>query len=55
MRDVLKRFFKDEKGLETVEYAVMAALIAAGLIITLGLLRTQIVGVFTRLTTALTP
>ena len=51
----VKKFIKDERGLETVEYAIMAALLAVGLIFTLGLLREQIVGVFNRLVTALTP
>ncbi|MHC4281038.1 MAG: Flp family type IVb pilin [Planctomycetota bacterium] len=37
--NILKRLIKDEKGMEAVEWAVLAALIAAGLIgviITLG-------------------
>ena len=29
LRNTLKKFVKDEKGLETVEYAVMTALIVA--------------------------
>ena len=33
---MLKRFIKDERGLETVEWAVIAALIVAGLIIVIG-------------------
>ncbi|OQY05713.1 MAG: hypothetical protein B6I25_05245 [Planctomycetales bacterium 4572_13] len=31
--NMLKRFIKDEQGLETVEWAVIAALIVAGLIL----------------------
>ena len=34
MRTVLKRFFDDEKGLETVEYAIIAGLIVVGVIAT---------------------
>ena len=33
---MFKRFIKDEQGLETVEWAVIAALIVAGLIIVIG-------------------
>lgn len=33
MMNTLKRFLKDEQGLETVEWAVIAALIVAGLIL----------------------
>ena len=39
MKDVMKRFIKDEKGLETVEYAIIGALItiaAIGTIISIG-------------------
>ena len=35
MREVMKRFFKDEKGLETVEYAIIAGLIVVGVIATI--------------------
>ena len=33
-----KRFIKEEDGLETIEYAVMTALIVAGLVAALGAL-----------------
>jgi len=33
MMEMLKRFIKDEQGLETVEWAVIAALIVVGLIV----------------------
>jgi len=33
--EIAKRFFKDEKGLETVEYALIAGLIVVGVIVTL--------------------
>jgi len=32
MAGLLKRFVRDERGMETVEWAVLAALIVAGLI-----------------------
>ena len=34
MKDVLKRFFRDERGLETVEYAIIAGLIVVATIAT---------------------
>lgn len=33
-RKVVKRFFRDEEGLETVEYAIIAGLITVGVIVT---------------------
>ena len=33
MKNLLKRFVKDEQGLETVEYAVMTALIVAAMVL----------------------
>jgi Flp pilus assembly pilin Flp len=44
--DTLRNFFKDEKGLETVEYAVMTALIVAALVTAIGLLSAAISGRF---------
>ena len=38
MTDVIKRFVSDERGLETVEYAVMTALIVAALVTAIELL-----------------
>ena len=38
MKDVMKRLFKDEKGLETVEYAIIAGLIVVGVIMTIGVI-----------------
>ena len=35
IREIAKRFFKDEKGLETVEYAIIAGLIVVGTITTI--------------------
>ncbi|MEM0982674.1 MAG: Flp family type IVb pilin [Planctomycetota bacterium] len=42
-----KRFISEDEGLETIEYAVMTALIVAGLVGALGLLSTAISGRFT--------
>ena len=38
MKAVIKRFIKEEEGLELVEYAVMTALIVAALVTAIGLL-----------------
>ena len=35
---MLKRFLKDESGLETVEYAIILGLIVVGVITTIGLI-----------------
>ena len=35
MKNVIKRFITDESGLETVEYAIIAALITVGAIATI--------------------
>ena len=36
VKEIAKRFFRDEKGLETVEYAIIAGLIVVGTIVTIG-------------------
>jgi Flp pilus assembly pilin Flp len=46
MSALIKRFVKDEQGLETVEYAVMTALIVAALILAIGALSTAVTGRF---------
>lgn len=46
MRILCKRFVRDEQGLETVEYAVMTALIVAVLVTAIGTLSAAISGRF---------
>ena len=46
--------FKDEKGQAMTEYGLIIALIAIGVIVVLGLMKTQIIDIFTDITTALT-
>ena len=53
--EIAKRFVKDERGLETVEYAVIAGLIISATIVTIGILAGYINIRFQALTTALTP
>jgi len=52
--NMLKRFFRDESGLELSEYAVMLALIVVALFVAIGLLKTAIEGKFTQAATAIT-
>jgi Flp pilus assembly pilin Flp len=47
----LKRFFKDERGLEGSEYALLLALICLAIITAIGLLRSSIVNSFTKAST----
>ena len=44
--NMLKRFIKDERGLETVEWVVMAALIVLGIVAAITTLQGKIGGVF---------
>ena len=46
MTKVIKRFVSDDRGLETVEYAVMTALIVGALVTAIGLLTGAISGRF---------
>ena len=46
MKAVLKRFFKDERGLEASEYALLLALICIFLVAAVIVLRTAIQGAF---------
>lgn len=54
MKTLLKRFVKDEKGLETVEWAVIAALVVAGLVGTITALGGNVLTAFGSLQTATT-
>ena len=51
----LVKFIKDEKGLETVEWAVIAALIVAALVGIIASLGDNVEDAFTKLETATTP
>ena len=46
MTKVFKMFLKDERGLETVEYAVMTALIVGALVTAIGVLTAAVSGRF---------
>ena len=51
---LLKRFIRNERGLETVEWSVIAALIVAGLIVVIAGLATNVEDRFDRLRIATT-
>lgn len=51
---ILKQFFRDEQGMETVEWAVLAALIVAGLVTVIAGLGTNVKNAFTTLSTQTT-
>lgn len=50
LRERFERFVRDERGLETVEYAVMTALIVAALILAIGALTAAVSGRFDTVT-----
>jgi Flp pilus assembly pilin Flp len=53
MKTILKRCFDDEKGLETVEYAIIAGLIVVGVIATVASIGAWVNTKFNDLLTAL--
>jgi Flp pilus assembly pilin Flp len=54
MFNAIKSFIKDESGLETVEYAVMLALLVAGVIAAVKLLGPTVTSKFTEVNTQMT-
>jgi len=54
MRSVVRKFLKDEQGLETIEYAIIAGLIVVGSVATILSIGTWVQGKFTELDTDLT-
>ena len=51
--EIAKRFVKDERGLETVEYAIIAGLIVVGTIATIASIGVWVNAKFTTLNTTL--
>ena len=49
----IERFLKDESGLETVEYAIVAAVLVVGIIATLILVKNGVINAFTKVSTEL--
>ena len=54
MKDLMKRFFSNEEGLETVEYAIIAGLIVVGVIATVTTIGDKVAEKFGLLLTGLT-
>lgn len=54
MQNFIKRFIKDESGATAIEYALIAALIAVGLVTSLDGVRGALVATFTSVVDALT-
>jgi len=50
--NLMKRFVRDERGMETVEWAVLAALVTAALVAAITTLGTNVKSAFTSLSTA---
>ena len=55
MKNLIKKFVRDDRGMETVEWAVMAALIVAGTITVVAGIGTNVSTALTKLKTATTP
>ena len=55
MLSLLKKFVSDDKGLETVEYAIITGLIVVGVIATIGLIGQWVNTQFTTLEAGLNP
>lgn len=53
MFEKMKNLWKDEEGATAVEYGVMVAIIAAGIIVTVGLLKDKLVETFEGVTAVL--
>ena len=43
----IRRFFKEEEGVTAIEYGLIAAIVAVGIIAALGLVRGGLIGTFT--------
>ena len=54
VNNIISRFVDEDKGLETVEYAVIAALITGAAIVAITALGTQVAAKFNTLVTELT-
>ena len=53
MKKLLKKFVRDERGLETVEYAIIVGLIVGGLVLVIAAIGVWVNGQFTQLQTDL--
>ena len=53
MKTLFNRFANDESGATAIEYGLIAALVAVGIIAALNTLQTELTGIFGRVGTAL--
>ncbi len=53
MRNIIKRFIKEESGATMVEYAILVALIAVAVIVTVGILGGKIDATFQKVVNAM--
>jgi len=53
MQNIMKRFVKDESGATAIEYGLIAALIAVGIIVSAQALGSQIAATFAQVTAAM--
>lgn len=53
MLQLIRNFKKDESGATAIEYGLIAALVAVGLILVLGALQGSLTGIFNQIVTAL--
>lgn len=51
--NAIKKFIRDEEGVTAIEYGLIAAIIAVGLIAILGTVSNSLDGIFQRIATAL--
>jgi len=49
----IEKFLKDEEGVTAIEYALLAAVIALGIIVAVGLAKDAIVNVFNKIAASL--
>lgn len=49
MRNLVNRFIKDESGATAIEYGLIAALIAVGIIVAVGTIGTKLTGTFNKI------
>ena len=49
----LKRFVQDERGLEVVEYSILAGLIVAGIVATIAAIGAWVAGVYNSIKTSI--
>ena len=53
MKTIVSRFMKDESGVTAIEYGLIAALVAVGIIAALNALGTSLTGIFGSVSTEL--